>query len=266
MNATYVLVLVPVRELAVQVHSMIQKLAQFTDVRAALVVGGLSSQVQAATLRGRPEVVVATPGRMIDHLHNTQSVGLEDLQVLVLDEADRLLEMGFQEELREIVRACPKQRQTMLFSATMTDAVKELATLSLKDPVRLAADALEGGKGPMHLKHEVVRVRGALEGAKEPLLLALCTRTFKSKTIIFSGTKQQAHRIFRQSTSLRTQSLRIRQNPRTLTRLRRYYSVSRLFSRKPALEGTIRFSTVAGVRSSPVVTCLQNVEKIRNIS
>ena len=195
MNATYVLVLVPVRELAVQVHSMIQKLAQFTDVRAALVVGGLSSQVQAATLRGRPEVVVATPGRMIDHLHNTQSVGLEDLQVLVLDEADRLLEMGFQEEVREIVRACPKQRQTMLFSATMTDAVKELATLSLKDPVRLAADALEGGKGPMRLKHEVVRVRGALEGAKEPLLLALCTRTFKSKTIIFSGTKQQAHRM-----------------------------------------------------------------------
>ncbi len=185
----------PVRELAVQVHSMIQKLAQFTDIRAALVVGGLSSQVQAATLRGRPEVVVATPGRMIDHLHNTQSVGLEDLQVLVLDEADRLLEMGFQEEVREIVRACPKQRQTMLFSATMTDAVKELATVSLKDPVRLAADALEGGKGPLRLKHEVVRVRGALEGAKEPLLLALCTRTFKSKTIIFSGTKQQAHRM-----------------------------------------------------------------------
>ena len=194
-NATYVLVLVPVRELAVQVHSMIQKLAQFTDVRAALVVGGLSSQVQAATLRGRPEVVVATPGRMIDHLHNTQSVGLEDLQVLVLDEADRLLEMGFQEEVREIVRACPTQRQTMLFSATMTDAVKELATLSLKDPVRLAADALEGGRGPMRLRHEVVRVRGALERAKEPLLLALCTRTFKDKTIIFSGTKQQAHRM-----------------------------------------------------------------------
>ncbi len=87
--ATYVLVLTPTRELAVQIHSMVTKLAQFTDVSVALVVGGLSSQVQASVLRRSPEVVVATPGRLIDHLRNTQSVGLEDLAVLVLDEADR---------------------------------------------------------------------------------------------------------------------------------------------------------------------------------
>ena len=73
---------------------------------------------------------------MIDLVRNTQSVGLEDLAVLILDEADRLLEMGFQEEIREIVKMCPKKRQTMLFSATMTEEVKKLASLSLRDPVR----------------------------------------------------------------------------------------------------------------------------------
>ena len=98
--ATYVLIISPTRELAVQIHSMISKLAQFTDISCALIVGGLSLQAQSAALRKGPEVVVATPGRIIDHLRNTQSVGLEDLSVLVLDEADRLLEMGFKEEVR----------------------------------------------------------------------------------------------------------------------------------------------------------------------
>lgn len=78
---------------------MIQKLAQFTDVDAALIVGGLSVTAQAAALRAGPAIVVATPGRMIDHVRNSQGFGLEDLSVLVLDEADRLLEMGFKEEV-----------------------------------------------------------------------------------------------------------------------------------------------------------------------
>ena len=98
--ATHVLVLTPVRELAVQVHSMITKLAQFTDIRAALVVGGLSLQRQAAELRSAPEIVVATPGRVIDHVMNTLSFELDTLSALVLDEADRLLELGFQAEVR----------------------------------------------------------------------------------------------------------------------------------------------------------------------
>ena len=137
--ATHVLVLVPVRELAVQVHSMTERLAQFTSVRAALVVGGLSANVQAASLRTRPEIVIATPGRLIDHVRNTHSVGLEDLAALVLDEADRLLEMGFLEEIREIVRHCPRRRQTLLFSATLTSGVEDLAEFSMKNPARLSA-------------------------------------------------------------------------------------------------------------------------------
>ncbi|CAK9872554.1 unnamed protein product [Sphagnum jensenii] len=191
--AIRVLILTPTRELAVQVHSMLQKLAQFTDVSCCLVVGGLSSKVQETALRARPDIVVATPGRMIDHLHNAQSVGLEELAILVLDEADRLLELGFTKEVHELVRMCPKRRQTMLFSATMTEEVDALVQLSLNSPVRLSADP--STKRPVTLSEEVVKIRPALEGDKEAVLLALCTRTFRSKVIIFSGTKVEAHRL-----------------------------------------------------------------------
>lgn len=103
--ATRVLVLTPTRELAVQIQQMTQRLGQFTSIRVALVVGGLSMNAQAAELRARPEIVVATPGRIIDHLRNTHSVDLDSLAALVLDEADRLLELGFAEEARLRLRA-----------------------------------------------------------------------------------------------------------------------------------------------------------------
>eukprot|EP00897_Mesotaenium_endlicherianum_P008915 jgi/Mesen1/8051/ME000043S07436 len=191
--ATRVLILTPTRELAVQVHSMTEKLAQFTDIRTCLVVGGLSNKVQETALRTRPDIVVATPGRMIDHLRNAQSVGLEELAILVLDEADRLLEMGFSEEVQELVRLCPRRRQTLLFSATMTDEVAKLVQLSLNNPVRLSADPKT--QRPASLSEEVVKIRGAQEGEKEAMLLALCSRSFQSRTIIFSGRKVEAHRL-----------------------------------------------------------------------
>ncbi|OVA07484.1 Helicase [Macleaya cordata] len=172
---------------------MIEKLAQFTDIRCCLVVGGLSTKVQEAALRSMPDIVVATPGRMIDHLRNSMSVGLEDLAVLILDEADRLLELGFSAEIRELVRVCPKRRQTMLFSATMTEEVDELIKLSLNRPMRLSADP--STKRPATLTEEVVRIRRMREVNQEAVLLALCSKTFAAKVIIFSGTKQAAHRL-----------------------------------------------------------------------
>ena len=99
--ATRVLIVMPTRELAAQCQAMMTKLAQFTDITSALVVGGLSIAIQAVELRKRPDVVICTPGRMIDHLRNSQSVDLDDVEVLVLDEADRLLEFGFEDEVRE---------------------------------------------------------------------------------------------------------------------------------------------------------------------
>ncbi|KAL8514744.1 hypothetical protein ACS0TY_013722 [Phlomoides rotata] len=192
--AIRVLILTPTRELAVQIHSMIGKLAQFiTDIRCCLVVGGLSTKVQEAALRTSPDIVVATPGRMIDHLRNSMSVHLDELAVLILDEADRLLELGFSAEIRELVKLCPKRRQTMLFSATMTEKIDELVKLSLNKPLRLSADP--STKRPAALIEEVVRIRRMREGNQEAVLLALCTKTFTSKVIIFSGTKKAAHRL-----------------------------------------------------------------------
>ncbi|KAI3464819.1 hypothetical protein Pfo_021482 [Paulownia fortunei] len=192
--AIRVLILTPTRELAVQIHSMIGKLAQFmTDIRCCLVVGGLSTKVQEAALRSLPDIVVATPGRMIDHLRNSMSVHLDELAVLILDEADRLLELGFSAEIHELVKLCPKRRQTMLFSATMTEKIDELIKLSLNKPLRLSADP--STKRPAALIEEVVRIRRMREGNHEAVLLALCSKTFTSKVIIFSGTKKAAHRL-----------------------------------------------------------------------
>ncbi len=150
-------VLVPTRELGVQCADVARKLSTFMDVRVALIVGGLSVKSQDAELRTRPDIIIATPGRLIDHLRNTPSFGLETLDVLVLDEADRMLEDGFADELHEIVRACAESRQTMLFSATMTDDVDALVRMSLRKPVRLFVDPKRvTAKG---LVQEFVRVR-----------------------------------------------------------------------------------------------------------
>ncbi|XP_057794855.1 DEAD-box ATP-dependent RNA helicase 28 [Salvia miltiorrhiza] len=192
--AVRVLILSPTRELAAQIGSMIKQLAQFTpNIRCCVIVGGDSTKAQEAALRTLPDIVVATPGRMIDHLRNSMSVHLDELAVLILDEADRLLEEGFSPEINELVKLCPKRRQTMLFSATMTEKVDELIKLSLNNPIRLAADPT--AKRPPGLTEEVVRIRRMLEGNPEAVLLYLCSQTFTSRVIIFSGTKKAAHRL-----------------------------------------------------------------------
>jgi ATP-dependent RNA helicase DDX27 len=127
-----VFVVSPTRELATQTYQVLQKLTQFTDITSALICGGKKDvKSQEATLRLRPDVVICTPGRLIDHLRNSRSVNIDDLDVLVLDEVDRLLDLGFQEEVEELVKHCPTTRQTLLFSATMTPKVEDLVKLSL---------------------------------------------------------------------------------------------------------------------------------------
>jgi len=166
------LILLPTRELAVQCHSVVTKLAQYTDIRCCLVVGGLSNQMQQNTLRTVPDIVVATPGRLIDHLRNSQSVGLEDLEVLIFDEADRLLELGFTAEVEEIVKNCPKGRQTLLFSATMTDEVDRLVRLSLNKPVRIVIDPVFATANT--LSQEFIKVKSSKEADREAMLMGLC--------------------------------------------------------------------------------------------
>ncbi|KAL3669343.1 hypothetical protein V7S43_005720 [Phytophthora oleae] len=192
-QSTRVMIICPVRELATQCQSMFEQLARYTDITCSLAVGGLPLKAQEAELRNRPDVVVCTPGRMIDHLRNSKSVHMDDLEILVLDEADRLLELGFTEEVLELVRMCPVQRQTMLFSATLTSKVDQLIDLSMKRPVRISTDPLfDMAK---HLVQEFVRIRPNREDDREAILLALCTRTFRTNTIVFMETKSHAHRM-----------------------------------------------------------------------
>ncbi len=192
---TRVVVVTPTRELANQILEMGQQLGKYTDARLCLVVGGLSMAAQATALRQSPDIIVATPGRLIDHLRNSQSVDVDGLEILILDEADRLLDMGFCDELEELVRLCPRSRQTMLFSATLTDNVGDLVDLSLRTPVRISVQAVSVVDT---LAQEFVRVREQFDtpAHREAVILSLCKRTFKSgHTIVFMPSKKQAHRL-----------------------------------------------------------------------
>lgn len=133
---------------------------------------------QESNLRNRPDVIIGTPGRIIDHLRNSRSVTLDDLDVLVLDEVDRLLDLGFKDELEEIVRFCPHNRQTMLFSATMTSGVDDLVKLSLKRPIRIKTMGDATTVAPK-LVQEFIRVRHADE--REAILASLVCRNFSEK-------------------------------------------------------------------------------------
>ncbi|KAK4050391.1 nucleolar DEAD-box protein required for synthesis of 60S ribosomal subunit [Microbotryomycetes sp. JL201] len=204
--ATRVVVMTPTRELAVQVHGVGQALARYTDIQFCLCVGGLSLKVQEAELKQRPDVVVSTPGRLIDHVRNTPSFTMDAVEILVLDEADRMLEEGFKDELEEIITAAPRSRQTLLFSATVTESVASLSRLSMNKPVRVKID--EMGATASGLVQEFLRVRGDKAGEaiergrrsgerhREALLMSLCTRSFSAgRTIIFFRSKAQAHRM-----------------------------------------------------------------------
>ncbi|KAI7833680.1 P-loop containing nucleoside triphosphate hydrolase protein [Kickxella alabastrina] len=191
--ATRVLILCPTRELAIQCHNVGSQLAGFTDITTCLCVGGLSLKGQEMELRQRPDIVIATPGRLIDHLRNSQSFHLDQIEILIMDEADRMLEDGFEDELTEIIKACPKKRQTMLFSATMTDNVDKLIRVSLNKPVRVQIDPPKSAA--KNLVQEFVRVRSNRDEDRTALLAALCKRHFKKKCIVFFRSKAAAHQM-----------------------------------------------------------------------
>lgn len=183
------LVLVPTRELAMQVDEAFSKFSENSSLKIALLYGGVRYDEQLKSLRAGAEIVVATPGRLID-LWRQRYIDLSGIEVLVLDEVDRMLDMGFIEDVSSIIRMCPKERQTLLFSATVNKTIREIADWALRDPVEI--DVRTGAITADTISHALYPVAGY---QKYDLLLALLERTHYKSVIVFTRTKRDADRI-----------------------------------------------------------------------
>jgi ATP-dependent RNA helicase RhlE len=185
------LIIAPTRELAEQIHEAVGQLGRFTKVKSVTVYGGVSKDSQIRKLRGGAQVVVACPGRLID-LMNQRAIDLSRLEVLVLDEADRMFDMGFLPDIRQITKRIPAERQTLLFAATMPDDIRNLAQEILRNPVTVRV----GEEAPVStVSHYLYPVEPHL---KTPLLMKLLDRTDTNSVLVFTRTKDRATRLARQ--------------------------------------------------------------------
>lgn len=188
---TRCLVLTPTRELAIQVEEQFVTYGRNTGLQATVVYGGVGYGLQKQQLRDGADVVVATPGRLIDLLQQ-RCLSLNKIEVLILDEVDRMLDMGFIEDVQKIVRMCPTHRQTLLFSATIPDAVKRLAKWALRDPVEVAINI--GITAADTVDHSVWPVNSM---QKFTLLVKLLEQTDFKSVLIFTRTRMGADQITR---------------------------------------------------------------------
>ncbi|WP_447979362.1 DEAD/DEAH box helicase [Candidatus Nitrospira bockiana] len=184
------LILVPTRELAMQVQKTADEFGRRARIGAALIVGGANMQQQERALRQHPEIVVGTPGRVLDHMWRG-TLNLSAIRILVLDEADRLLDMGFAPQINQILDALSDERQTLLFSATMPEDVKALAKTRLREPVRVQVTPT--GATPSSAEQKVFH---ASREQKNPLLRRLVKQE-AGTTLVFTRTKTRADRVGR---------------------------------------------------------------------
>ncbi|KAK4327589.1 hypothetical protein Pmani_001946 [Petrolisthes manimaculis] len=189
---TRVLILVPTRELGVQVFRVSNSLAKYTKLTFALSVGGLDLETQESELMKCPDIVIATPGRLIDHVLNCPGFDLINIEVLVLDEADRMVQRTFEEQVKEVIHKCAPNRQVMLFSATMTVRIKELAMLALRNPVKVFVN--ENTDVAQNLRQEFIRLKKPSE--RDATLVYLIMRSFPSSCLIFTDQRTEVHRLF----------------------------------------------------------------------
>ena len=183
------LILEPTRELAAQVETAIRDYARFTDLRVTVVYGGVGYGRQNDQLRGGTDIVVATPGRLLDHLEQG-TLRLDKVQFLVLDEADRMLDMGFLPDVRRIVEKCPRQRHSSLFSATIPPQIETLIQWAMHNPETIEIGAR---RTPAEtVKHVIYPVS---DSQKSDLLLELLKRVDFNSVLIFCRTKHGADRI-----------------------------------------------------------------------
>ena len=192
-TSTKVIILTPTRELALQVYDFGKKVSQYVNnLNLGLAVGGLNLRQQEEQLKTRPDIVIATPGRLIDHIRNSPSFSVEDIQVLVVDEADRMLEEGFHDELTEILSLIPKhKRQTLLFSATMNTKIQDLIQLSLQKPVRIMIDPPKAVASKLLQQFVRIRKRDQLK----PALLYQLLKGNTNRVVVFVSRKETAHKL-----------------------------------------------------------------------
>src|SRR5882672_5654601 len=188
-GTTRALVLTPTRELAAQIHAHLEELAVHTRVTGAAVYGGVGMSPQEHAFRSGVDVIIATPGRLLDHLRR-QYARFTHLEVLVLDEADRMLDMGFLPDIRRILRELPVKRQTLFFSATMPHEIAGLAREMLRDPVTIN---LEKKSTPAAGISQAVYPVG--HDRKSGLLAELLKRNLVADAIVFTRTKHRANRL-----------------------------------------------------------------------
>lgn len=195
--STRVIVLTPTRELAIQVCDVGKKIGRFiNNLTFGLAVGGLNLRQQEQQLKTRPDIVVATPGRLIDHIRNSASFSIDNLEILVMDEADRMLEEGFQAELTEILTLIPKhKRQTMLYSATMNTKIQDLIQLSLNKPVRIMIDPPKAAATKLVQEFVRIRKKDDMKPALLYQLLKSCDPQQQSRIVVFVSRKETAHRL-----------------------------------------------------------------------
>jgi ATP-dependent RNA helicase RhlE len=186
---TRALVLVPTRELALQVHQSLASYAQSTRLRVVAIFGGVSMHGQIQALRRGADIVVATPGRLMDHMQR-RTIDLSTVDVLTLDEADRMLDMGFLPALKRIVAVLPRRRQTLLFSATLSEAIIRLSAEFTRDAVRVEVSPQQVVAATVtHHVHEVAVER------KRDVLTHLLTAPGAGQALVFCRTKRGANRV-----------------------------------------------------------------------
>ncbi len=191
-GAIRALVLCPTRELAQQIHESFRTYGRFTGLRQTVVFGGVNQNPQARALRAGVDVLIATPGRLLDLLAQGL-VKLDGTEILVLDEADRMLDMGFLPDIRRILTHVPKRRQTLLFSATMPASIRKLAGDILHDPVPIQVTRESSPAASVaHWVHHVEKPE------KPALLMRLLTNTAHTRTLVFTRTKHGADKVVKQ--------------------------------------------------------------------
>ncbi len=211
------LVIAPTRELALQINETFRKVGASLGLRTAILIGGESIERQVRDLRLNPQAVIGTPGRIIDHMER-KTIALRNTSVFVLDEADRMLDMGFAPQLKKILSALPHNRQTMLFSATMPEEIVNIAKAYMKLPVRV-----EIARSGTTLK-EVTQELFFVSQEEKPRLLEKIIHEYKGSILVFTRTKHGAKKIARLVNSLSHRSAELHGN-RSLNQ------------RKEALEG-----------------------------